>query len=157
MDAIVAVYGDWGIGKDGTQPIALSADRKYFRQMTKGAQVIVGRKTLADFPGGQPLPKREHLVLSRQDVEIPGVQVVHSAEEAKNLEKSPCFVIGGAQVYKTMLPYCQRVYVTKLAVTPKSDAWFPNLDADPAWTCAEEGPELWENGIAYRFCCYQRT
>ena len=49
MKAIVAVYGDWGIGKDGTQPIALSADRKFFRQTTKGACVIVGRRTVEDF------------------------------------------------------------------------------------------------------------
>ena len=58
MDLIVAVYDDWGIGKDGTQPIALSADRKFFRETTRGATVIAGRKTVADFPGQKPLPGR---------------------------------------------------------------------------------------------------
>ena len=61
MDLIVAVYDDWGIGCGGTQPIALSADRKFFRQTTRGAAVIAGRKTVADFPGGQPLPGRENI------------------------------------------------------------------------------------------------
>lgn len=55
MDAIVAVYEDWGIGAEGTQPVALSADRRYFREKTQNAWVIVGRKTLGDFPGGRPL------------------------------------------------------------------------------------------------------
>ena len=64
MDLIVAVYDDWGIGKDGTQPVALSADRKFFRETTRGAMVIVGRKTLADFPGGKPLPGRENVVIT---------------------------------------------------------------------------------------------
>ena len=54
MDAIVAVYQDWGIGAEGTQPVALSADRRYFREKTRNAWVIVGRNTLADFPGGRP-------------------------------------------------------------------------------------------------------
>ena len=56
MEIIVAVYDDWGIGKDGTQPIALSADRKFFRETTRGAQVIVGRRTIEDFPGKSPCP-----------------------------------------------------------------------------------------------------
>lgn len=65
MDAIVAVYEDWGIGAEGTQPVALSADRRYFREKTQNAWVIVGRKTLGDFPGGRPLPNRVNLVLTR--------------------------------------------------------------------------------------------
>ena len=59
MDLIVAVYEDWGIGKNGTQPVALSADRKFFRETTRGATVIVGRRTVEDFPGQKPLPGRE--------------------------------------------------------------------------------------------------
>ena len=56
MELIVAVYEDWGIGKDGTQPIALTADRKFFRETTRGAMVIVGSRTIEDFPGQKPLP-----------------------------------------------------------------------------------------------------
>ena len=82
MDAIVAVYQDWGIGANGTQPVTLSADRRYFREKTQGAWVIVGRKTLADFPGGRPLPNRTTVVLSRSCRSIAGAQVVSSAQEA---------------------------------------------------------------------------
>ena len=58
MDAIVAVYADWGIGAKGTQPLVIPADRRRFRELTMGAAVIVGRRTLDDFPGGRPLPGR---------------------------------------------------------------------------------------------------
>ena len=70
MKAIVAVYDDWGIGCNGTQPVAVSADRKFFRSTTAGAAVIVGRRTLEDFPGGRPLPKRLNIVLSRQNIRV---------------------------------------------------------------------------------------
>ena len=65
MELIVAVYDDWGIGRDGTQPVALSADRKFFRTTTRGAMVIAGRRTIEDFPGKQPLPGRVNVALSR--------------------------------------------------------------------------------------------
>ena len=66
MELIVAVYEDWGIGKDGTQPIALKADRKFFRVTTNGAMVIAGRRTVEDFPGQQPLPGRENVLRTRK-------------------------------------------------------------------------------------------
>ena len=158
MDLIVAVYDDWGIGRDGTQPIAVSADRKFFREMTKGATVIVGRKTLADFPGGRPLPKRVNLVLSRQNVEIDGVTVCHSPEEAVKAagDAEKVMVIGGGSVYRQMLPLCDRAYITKVHVTPPSDTFFPNLDEDPEWKLAEILQSGEEEGVAYEMCLYLR-
>ena len=60
MEAIVAVFSDWGIGSEGTQQVVLKADRKHFRDLTAGAAVLVGRRTLGDFPGGKPLKGRQH-------------------------------------------------------------------------------------------------
>ena len=158
MDAIVAVYADWGIGDGGTQPVVLKADRAHFRRVTEGAAVIVGRRTLADFPGGKPLKGRDNLVVTRQDIEIPGARVVHSTEEAlaAAAEYERCFVIGGASVYWQFFPHLQRVYLTKIELTPHSDSYFPDLDADPAWKCTEEGPAGEEDGVRYRFCVYER-
>lgn len=158
MELIVAVYDDWGIGKDGTQPVALSADRKFFRETTRGAMVIVGRKTLADFPGGRPLPSRVNVVLTRQNAEIPDVVISHSPEEALALAKTAerAMVIGGGSIYKQMLPYCDKAYVTKVHVQPESDTYFPNLDADPQWELAEILQSGEENGIAYEMCLYVR-
>ena len=158
MELIVAVYDDWGIGKDGTQPIAVSADRKFFREMTRGAMVIVGRKTLADFPGGKPLPNRTNVVLSRSKVDMPGVVVCPTTEEAAALAKTVdrAMVIGGGSIYRQMLPYCDTAYITKVHVNPDSDTWFPNLDEDPAWEMAEILQSGEENGIAYEMCLYKR-
>lgn len=158
MKLIVAVYDDWGIGKDGTQPVALSVDRKFFRQTTAGACVVVGRKTLADFPGGQPLPKRCNVVLSRRDVEIPGAVVLHSPEEVLQFTKDmdSTFVIGGGSVYRLLLPYCDTAYVTKVHCTPESDTFFPDLDQDPQWKLAQILLSGEENGIGYEMCLYKR-
>ena len=97
MELIVAVYDDWGIGCEGTQPVALSADRKFFRETTRGCMVIVGRKTIEDFPGKKPLPGRVNVALTRSNTEIPGFTVVHSPEEAAELAQSAerAMVIGG--------------------------------------------------------------
>ena len=158
MELIVAVYDDWGIGKDGTQPVALSVDRKFFREMTKGAMVIVGRKTLADFPGGRPLPNRINVVLTRQDADIPGVVVCHSPEAAAQLAKTAprAMVIGGGSIYRQLLPLCDTAYITKVHATPQSDTFFPNLDADPHWVLAEVLMSGEENGIGYEMCLYRR-
>ena len=158
MELIVAVFDDWGIGKDGTQPIALSADRKFFRETTKGAMVIVGRKTLADFPGGRPLPNRVNVVLTRQDVQIPDVIVCHSPEEAVALANKAerAIVIGGGSIYKQLLPYCDTAYITKVHATPESDTFFPNLDENSGWKLSEVLQSGEENGIGYEMCLYKR-
>ena len=158
MELIVAVYDNWGIGKDGTQPVALRADRKFFRDTTRGAMVIVGRKTLADFPGGQPLPKRVNVVLSRKNQEIPGTVLCHSPEQAAELAKTAerAMVIGGGSIYRQMLPMCDRAYVTKVHVTPESDTFFENLDENPQWKLKEILQSGEEDGIRYEMCLYER-
>ena len=158
MELIVAVYDDWGIGCCGTQPIALSADRKFFREMTKGAMVIAGRKTIGDFPGQKPLPGRINVALTRTAKEIPGFTVCASAEEAVELAKTVerAMVIGGGSIYRQMLPYCDTAYITKVHVTPESDTFFPNLDEDENWYLAEILQSGEENGIAYEMLLYKR-
>ena len=158
MELIVAVYDDWGIGRDGTQPIALSADRKFFREMTRGAMVIVGRRTIADFPGQKPLPGRVNVALTRSNMEIPGFTVCHSPEKAAELAKTAekAMVIGGGSIYRQMLPFCDRAIITKVHVTPESDTFFPNLDEHPDWELSEILQSGEENGIAYEMCIYER-
>ena len=158
MDAIVAVYSDWGIGARGTQPLVIPADRKHFRDLTQGAAVIVGRKTLGDFPGGRPLKGRDNIVVTRQEIEIEGAEVAHSTEEAVALAaKYPrALVIGGASIYRQFLPYVDTVHITKIDRAPRSDSFFENLDASPDWRAME--PEVWqeEDGVRYCFQTYKR-
>ena len=159
MEAIVAVYSDWGIGCCGTQPVVVPEDRKHFRNVTADAAVIVGRRTLADFPGGKPLKNRVNIVLTSQDIEIEGAIVVHSIEEAllEAEKNSRCLCIGGESVYKQFMPYGDKVYVTKVEALPKSDAYFHNLDADEAWRVTDPGEEKEHEGIKYRFMVYERV
>ena len=159
MELIVAVYDDWGIGRDGTQPVALSADRKFFRETTRGACVIVGRKTLADFPGGRPLPNRVNVVISRGEQPMEGVVLCKSPEDAAEFTKQfdRVMVIGGGSIYRQMLPYCDRAYITKVHTCPESDTFFPNLDEMPQWKLAQVLSSGTEDGIAYDICLYQRV
>ena len=158
MNLIVAVYEDWGIGRDGTQPVALSADRKFFRETTRGAMVIVGSRTIEDFPGKKPLPGRVNIALSRKAEQIPGFTLCRSPEEAvalaKEAEKS--FVIGGGSIYRQLLPYCDAAYVTKVHCNPGSDTFFPNLEESDDWYLAETLQSGEENGISYEMQLYKR-
>jgi len=158
MELIVAVYDDWGIGRDGTQPIALAADRKFFRETTRGAMVIAGRRTVADFPGQKPLPGRVNVVLTRQSIEFPGFIVCGSPEEAAELAKTAdrAMVIGGGSIYRQMLPMCDTAYITKVHTTPVSDTYFPNLDEDPQWEMTQTLQSGEEGGIGYEVCLYKR-
>ena len=158
MELIVAVYEDWGIGADGTQPVALSADRKFFRETTRGAMVIVGRRTIEDFPGQKPLPGRVNVALTRNATEIPGFTVCHSPEEAAKLaaQAPRAMVIGGGSIYRQMLPLCDTAYVTKIHCKPKSDTFFPDLDESPEWKLEEVLQSGEEEGISYEMCLYKR-
>ena len=158
MELIVAVYDDWGIGRDGTQPIALRADRKFFREQTRGAMVIAGRRTIGDFPGQKPLPGRVNVALTRSNMEIPGFTVCHSPEEAMELAKTAekVMVIGGGSIYRQMLPMCDRAIITKVHVTPESDTYFPNLDQHPDWVLTEVIESGTEDGIDYEMCIYEK-
>lgn len=158
MEAIVAVFSDWGIGSDGTQQVVLKADRVHFREMTAGAAVIVGRRTLGDFPGGKPLKNRPNIVVSRQNIEIEGAEVAHGTEEAVTLAaKYPrTLVIGGASIYRQFMPYLDKVHITKIDLAPASDSYFENLDASPDWVCTDNGEWQEENSVRYCFCTYER-
>ena len=158
MELIVAVYDDWGIGRDGTQPIALSADRKFFRETTRGCMVIVGRRTIEDFPGKKPLPGRVNVALSRNQGELPGFTVCSTVEEAVRLGETAetCFVIGGGSIYRQLLPYCDEAYITKVHTNPVSDTWLPDLDAAEDWYLEKTLRSGEENGIFYEMLLYKR-
>ena len=159
MELIVAVDENWGIGRNGTQPITLAADRMFFRDITIGSIVIAGRKTIDDFPGRKPLPGRVNIVLSRTRSEIPGFIVCSDTDEVIELLSfifQRTFVIGGGSVYRQMLPYCDTAYVTKIHATTTCDTLFPNLDEMEDWYLAEMIQRGNENGIEFEILLYNR-
>ena len=156
MDAIVAVYSDWGIGAGGTQPVVLKADRQHFVELTRGRTVIVGRRTLADFPGGRPLRGRRNIVLTRGGTAIDGAELAHSAAEAYEMSGADAMVLGGQSVFCDMMPYIDRVFVTKINCRPRSDSFFENLDVSSDWRITDQSEALREGDIEYSFICYER-
>ena len=118
MQAIVAVDSNWSIGFCGHLLFDLPKDRAQFKRLTMSGTLIYGSKTLESFPGGQPLPGRKNIILSRnRNLTVPGATVVHSIDELKSvvdLTSSNVYLIGGAKVYQQLLPYCSHVVVTKV-------------------------------------------
>ncbi|MDO4567095.1 MAG: dihydrofolate reductase [Oscillospiraceae bacterium] len=159
MDAVVAVYNNWGIGRGGTQPLVIPEDRRFFRELTRGAALIAGRRTLEDFPDSRPLKGRVNIILTRTLAEIEGALIARCAQEALALAAAhePAFVIGGESVYRALLPYCRSVYVTKIFARPDCDAFFPNLDESGDWRLARQGETREHEGIGYAFARYERS
>lgn len=160
MNLIVACDLDWHIGLAGELLFRISDDLKRFRALTTGHPVILGRKTLATFPGGRPLPNRVNLILSRNAYfQCPGAIVVRSlkqlSEALEEIGDPDAFVIGGADIYRQLLPYCRKAYVTRCLQRFPADSGFPNLDEHPDWLLFEEGPLLTADPLTYRFCLYE--
>lgn len=158
MIAIVAVDENWGIGNRGRLLAHVPADLRRFKALTMGHPVVLGRKTLATFPGGRPLPGRDNLIMSTTMEAAPeGASVFRDLPSLLAHAPEDSFVIGGETVYRQLLPYCDTAYVTVLHAAFEADAFFPDLDTDPAWCVADsEGPFETEEGLAFTFRTYRR-
>ena len=159
MIAIVNVTPDWGIGKDGRLLVAVKDDLKRFRTLTEGKTVIYGRKTLATFPEGKPLKNRRNLIMSsKPDFTVERAEICRTlAELLEKLADTPSedvFVIGGASVYRQLLPYCECAYVTKTFIDAPADSFFPDLDAMPNWEQTAASDVREENGVTYQYIDY---
>ena len=161
MNLIVAVDENWAIGYKNELLIRIPADMKMFRQETTGKVVVLGRKTLETFPGGQPLKNRTNIILStNKDYKVKDATVVHSIdellEELKNYADEDIYIIGGETIYRQLLPYCNVVHITKIDRSYEADAFFPNLDEDPDWEVTAESDEQSYFDTTYSFVKYER-
>ena len=158
MNMIALVDQNWAIGKDGEQIVYIPSDLKFFRETTMGHPVILGRKTLATFPGGRPLKGRRNLILSRNpDFAAEAGEVYARLDALLAAAPEDAFVIGGASGYEALLDFCDTAYVTKIDAVFSADRWFPDLDARPGWRLEEEGPEREEKGLRFRCSLYRKT
>ncbi len=184
MKAILSADSNWGIGNEGKLLLHVPEDMKYFRRMTTGKIVVMGRETLESFPGKQPLKNRINIVLSRNGYFDYGVDQMATEKRREGIEttdifddrrlivcrslkelherlKEYCdedvFVIGGESVYKQLLPNCTEVYVTKFKHAFTADRHFPNLDELQDWRLESESESCNYNGIDYSFCKYVRN
>ena len=161
MNLIVNVDKNWAIGYGGKLLVSIPEDMKFFRSETTGKVVVLGRKTLATFPGGQPLTNRTNIILTRNpEFTAKGAVVCHSVEETlEELKKYPSedvYIIGGDTIYRQFLPYCDTAHVTRMEHAYDADAWFPNLDEDPEWELTGQSEEKTYFDLEFTFCRYER-
>ncbi len=160
MKLIAAVDNEWNIGNKGNLLFSLPDDMKFFRTTTSGKIVVMGRKTLESFPGSKPLKNRINIVLSRSKHDVDGAEFVTGVDELldrlKEYDSRDVYVIGGAQIYSLLLPYCDTALITHVdAVAIEADSKFPELK-DNEWTVTEQSDIHENNGIKFRFTTYKR-
>ena len=125
--AIAAMSLNRVIGAGNKIPWHLPEDFKWFKRMTTGHVVVMGRKTFESI--GKPLPNRETVVLSRSQFLAPGVRVVADINQIDLAhETREVFICGGAQVYQEALPLCSDLYLTLVKRTVEGDAFFPAFE-----------------------------
>ncbi len=161
MNLIVAVDNNWAIGYQNKLLVSIPADMRFFRDETMGKVVIMGKNTLESFPSGQPLKNRTNIVIAlEKDYKVKDAIVVNSIEEAleltKNYKSEDIYIIGGASIYRQMLPYCDVAHITKIDFAYQADTYFPNLDQMEDWVMVEETEEHTYYDLAYTFCRYER-
>ena len=158
MKAIVAVDKKWGIGKKNDLLFSLPKDMEFFRKATLNKVVVMGSNTLKSFPNGKPLKNRTNIVLFPGGEKRDDCTVVDSLEElSKELKKynpDDVFIIGGAMFYKTMLPYCSQILVTKVDSDGEAEVFFENLDNLPTWRLSFVSDPVETNGYTIRFTTY---
>ena len=161
MNLIVNVDSNWAIGYRGKLLVSIPEDMTFFRSETTGKVVVLGRKTLDTFPGGQPLKNRTNIILTRNpNYQVKGAIICHSVEEVleelKKYNSEDVYIIGGDSIYKEFLPYCDVAHVTRTDHVYDADAWFPNLEEDPEWVLTGESEEKTYFDLEFRFCRYER-
>ncbi len=125
--AIVAVAEDGVIGRGGDLPWRLSEDLKWFKKITLGHTILMGRKTWESLPGA--LPSRQNWVLSRTANQKDGMSVFRSMEEVQQalVPSQTLFIIGGGEIYSMTLPLCHELFISEVRrKVPDGDAFFPN-------------------------------
>ena len=161
MNLIVAVDKNWGIGMKNKLLVSIPEDMKFFRTETTGKVVVLGRKTLETFPGGQPLKNRTNIVLTNNpNYEVKGVIVCHTVEEVleelKNYPSEDVYIVGGGTIYKQFLPYCDVAHITKIDYAYEADTFFPNLDEMPEWKVTASSGEKTYYDLEFEFLKYEK-
>lgn len=165
MKLIVAVDKLWGIGKNNGLLFDLKLDMKHFVEHTKGKVVVMGANTLKSLPNGMPLKNRTNMVLNPDgdifDAINKGYVLTTSLDELLEqinaVKDNEVYVIGGAMMYHTLLPYCDTAYITKVDSDGGATVFFDNLDNLQEWTLVEESETVEDNGHNITFCTYRNS
>ncbi|MBX4261970.1 dihydrofolate reductase [Clostridium estertheticum] len=158
---IVAIGDNFAIGKNNDLLWHISKDLKRFKQITSGNTIIMGRKTFESLPG--ILPSRHHIVITQNKdfvINDERVTIFNSKEElfAFMKDSEEYFVIGGGAIYTLLLPYCNKIHLTKVHKEYNADIFFPKLDYSE-WNCREEETGFINDDktTSYTFLTLERT
>lgn len=161
MNLIAAVDRNWAIGNKNKLLVSIPKDMKFFREETTGKVVVLGRKTLETFPGGQPLKNRTNIILTKSaGYSVNGAIVVNSIdelmEELKKYKSEDIYIIGGESIYKQLVDACDVAHITKIDHAYEADAYFPNLDEKEEWVITAESEEETYFDLEYQFLKYEK-
>ena len=144
MKSIVAVDEKWGIGKNNGLLFDIKADMRHFVEHTRGKIVVMGSNTLLSLP---------------EDAAEKGYTLVRSLDEllhtVAGYAPDNVYVIGGAMMYRTLLPYCSEAIVTKVRADGDAQVFYENLDLLPEWELADESAPVCDSGYTFTFCTYR--
>lgn len=155
MISIIAAIGKNNeLGKDNNLIWHLPNDLKFFKEMTFGKTILMGRKTFNSLP--KLLPGRTHIVLSTSNLNIEGIIQFTNIEDALDYIKDidEVFIIGGASIYKEFLPYTNKLYLTEIDATSDADVYFPIFDKSKYKRSVIKSNA--DNGIKYEHVLYER-
>ena len=160
ISVLVAMDKNRLIGKDNDLPWRLPADLAYFKKITMGHSIVMGRKTYESI--GRPLPGRENIIVTRnKDYVAPGCKVINTTEEIIQLEAvqehKELFVIGGAEIFTEVLPFANKLYITMIDEIFDGDTYFPEVEK-AEWTLIseEQGIKDDKNPYLYYFQVFER-
>lgn len=168
ISAIVCADANFGIGCQGKLLDTIPEDMKFFKKKTNNSIVIMGRKTYDSLPN-KPLSDRVNIVITsniddknlmevrKEGIIYTDIDAIKGVLENSQILPWDIYIIGGGTIYKELLPYCERIYITKiLHAYDNVDTYFPNIDAMLEWILAFESDIKEYNGIKYKFCVYDR-
>ncbi len=163
MKAILNCDINWGIGRKNALLFKLPEDMAFFRKTTLNKVVIMGYNTLLSFPNSKPLKDRINIVLwdsgDEETAKKEGFILAKNLSDLFSIIKSydadDVFVIGGASVYHTLLPYCSEVLLTKVLADGNAQVFFDNLDENPFWLLKSSSDEILDNGYKTIYQIYE--
>ncbi|MDR1725386.1 MAG: dihydrofolate reductase [Bacteroidales bacterium] len=160
FNIIVAIDNKGGIGKNGNLLWHISEDLRYFKKITNGCTVIMGRKTWESLPF-KPLKNRRNIIMTNNFEYNTNTkaEVIHSLNEvfSKINDTETVFCIGGGKIYEQFLPYCDTIYITKVFADFEADTFFPNI-SEQHFSLIEKSPVYIDDNtnLKYQFCIYKR-
>lgn len=159
--AIVCCDIKWGIGKENKLLAKIPDDMRYFQNTTNEKIVVMGRKTWESLPI-KPLPNRINVIITSQKINnmdqcsFVNYEFAEALIKNKNSQTRDIVIIGGGQIYKAFLKYCDEVYVTKVYKEFDADTWFPDIDKMNMWELYEKSDIKEYDGMQYQFIKYKR-